>query len=110
LSSSSSNEIKHSSHKRKKCSKKSSRSHDLPLLKVDVKFDFPTYDGELNVDKLDNWFKWIELYCRVPKITHEPSKIQLATLCLRNTTLIWWETRTQVDLIQHGKIISSWIE
>jgi hypothetical protein len=53
-SSSSFDESEHSSHKRKKNSKKSSHSYDLPLLKLDVKFGFPTYDGELNVEKLDN--------------------------------------------------------
>jgi hypothetical protein len=41
----------------KKHSKKSSRSHDFPLLKKDVKFYFPIYDGELNAEKLDNWVK-----------------------------------------------------
>jgi hypothetical protein len=46
-----------SSFKRKKNSKKSSHSHDFPLLKLDVKFDLPTYDGELNAEKLDNWIK-----------------------------------------------------
>jgi hypothetical protein len=80
------------------------------LLKLDVKFDFPTYDGELNAEKLDNWVKQIEVYCRVQKIIQDTSRIQLATLRLSDTTLIWWESRTQVDLIQHGKIISSWIE
>jgi hypothetical protein len=107
---SSSDESEHSSHKRKKHSKKSSHSHDFPLLKLDVKFDFPTYDGELNAEKLDNWVKQIEVYCRVQKIIKDTSKIQLATLRLSDTTLIWWESQTQVDLIQHGKIISSWIE
>jgi hypothetical protein len=80
------------------------------LLKLDVKFDFPTYDGELNAEKLDNWVKQIEVYCRVQKIIQDTSRIQLATLRLSDTTLIWWESRTQADLIQHGKIISSWIE
>ena len=51
--SSSSGASEHSSHK-KKHSKKSSHSRDFPLLKLDVKFYFPTYDGELNVEKLDN--------------------------------------------------------
>jgi hypothetical protein len=55
--SSSSDESEHSSRKRKKHSKKSSCSHDLNLLNLDVKFDFPNYDGELNVEKLDNWVK-----------------------------------------------------
>ena len=29
---------------------------------------------------------------------------------MSGTTLIWWESRAQVDLVQHGKIISSWVE
>ena len=36
-------------------------------------------------------------------------KIQLETLHLGSTTLVWWESRTQDDLVQHGKIISTWI-
>ena len=28
--------------------------HDMPLLKLDVKFELPMYDGEVNADKLDN--------------------------------------------------------
>lgn len=24
--------------------------------------------------------------------------------------MVWWESRTQADLVQHGKIISTWIE
>jgi hypothetical protein len=43
-SSSSSDDRKNSTHK-KKPSKKYSHSHDFPLLKLDVKFDLPIYDG-----------------------------------------------------------------
>jgi hypothetical protein len=68
------------------------------------------YDGELNAEKLDNWIKQIEVYCRVQKIMDDTTKIQLDTLRLGGTTLIWWESKTQIDLIQHGKIISSWDE
>jgi hypothetical protein len=73
-------------------------------------FDFPTYDGEMNAEKLDNWVKRIEVYCRVQKIIHDTTRIQLDTLFLSGKTLTWWESQTQVDLIQHGKIIYSWIE
>jgi hypothetical protein len=45
-SSSTNQESEHSSHK--KASKKSSHAHNLPLLKLDVKFELPIYDGELN--------------------------------------------------------------
>jgi hypothetical protein len=62
-SSSSSGARKHSSHK-KNPSKKSSHARDFPLLKLDVKFELPIYDGELNVENLDNRFKQIEVYSR----------------------------------------------
>jgi hypothetical protein len=52
--SSSSSSLKRSSSF-KKHSKKT--SFDLCLVKLDVKFDFPIYDGELNAKKLDNWIK-----------------------------------------------------
>jgi hypothetical protein len=28
--------------------------HEMPLLKLDVKFELPIYDGEVNAEKLDN--------------------------------------------------------
>ena len=50
------------------------------------------------------------MYCKVQKIIHDTSRIQLATLRMSNTTLTWWESKAQVHLIQHCKIISSWVE
>jgi hypothetical protein len=76
-SSISSEESKNSSH-RKKSSK--NIEHNLPLLKLDVKIEFPTYDGELNADKLDNWIKQIEVYCMVQRIMDKAAKIQLSSL------------------------------
>jgi hypothetical protein len=31
--------------------------HDMPLLKLDVKFELPMYDGEVNAERLDNWVR-----------------------------------------------------
>jgi hypothetical protein len=64
--------------------------------------------GELNVKKLDNWIKKIEVYCRVQKIMDDTAKIQLDALQLSGTTLIWWESKMQVDLVKKGKLVSSW--
>jgi hypothetical protein len=99
------------SHK-KNPSKKYSHyhTHDFPLLKLDVKFDFSIYDGELNAERMENWIKQIEVYCRIHKILDETTKIQLATLRLGGTTLVWWESKTKTNIIQQGKIISSWDE
>jgi hypothetical protein len=43
ISSSNSNEKKH--------------KNKMPLLKLDVKFELPMYDGEVNAERLDNWVK-----------------------------------------------------
>jgi hypothetical protein len=80
----------------------------LSLLKLDVKFELLIYDGELNAKKLDNLIKQIEVYSRVQKIMDDTAKIQLVVLRLSGTTLIWWESKTQVDIVQNGKLISSW--
>ena len=89
-------------------SKYSKKHFKSPLLKLDVKFELPMYDGELNLDKLDNWVKKIEVYCRIQNFDDDFSNIQLATLRLRGTTLIWWESQIKSNLRKKGKIISSW--
>ena len=61
------------------------------LIKLDVKFDLSIYDGELNAEKLDNWIRQIDVYCRVHNIDSDSGKIQLASLCLGGTALVWWE-------------------
>jgi len=39
-----------------------------PLLKLDVKFELPMYNGEVNIEKLDNWVHQIKVYCRIQMI------------------------------------------
>ena len=46
----------------------------------------------------------------VQKIKEDTIKIQLATLLMGDTTLLQWESQTQVDLLQHGRIIFFWVE
>ena len=78
-----------------------------PLIKLYVKFDLSIYYGELNanVENLDNWIRQIDVYCRVQSIDSDSSKIQLASLCLGGTALVWWEGRTQDDMKKHSKIL-----
>jgi hypothetical protein len=68
----------------------------------------PTYAGEINVEKLDNWVRQLEVYCRIQKIVDDTTKIHLASLRLGGTTLILWESKTQKDIKEKGQIISSW--
>jgi hypothetical protein len=62
--------------------------NEMPLLKLDVKFELPTYDGEVNTKKLDNWVRQMEVYCSVQHIKDEATQIKLASLRLAGTTLI----------------------
>ena len=80
------------------------------LIKLDVKFDLQIHDGELNAEKLDNWIKQIDVYHRLQSIDLNKSKIQLASICLGGTALVWWEGRTQADMKRHGKTLSVWSE
>jgi hypothetical protein len=61
---------------------------EMPLLKLDVEFELPMYDGEVNVERLDNWVKQMEVYCSVQQIKDEENRINLASLRLAGTTLI----------------------
>jgi hypothetical protein len=66
------------------------------------------YNGEVNVEKLDNWIRQIEVYCRIQRIKDDETKIQVASLRLESEALIWWEAKTQEDMKKHGKFLSFW--
>ena len=85
-------------------------SPNMPYFKLHVKFELPIYNGYLDAEKLDNWIKQLEVYCRVQGINDDPSRIQLATLRMSGMALTWWESKIQQDLRKNGKIISVWNE
>jgi hypothetical protein len=82
----------------------------MTLLKIDVMFELPFYDGEPNAEKLDNWIRQIEVYCRIEKIIDEETMIQLSSLRMGGTALVWWERKTKQDFKNFGKTISSWLD
>jgi hypothetical protein len=47
----------------------------IPSLNLDIKFELPIYNGEVNAEKLDNWIRQIEVYCRIQKIQDDETKI-----------------------------------
>jgi hypothetical protein len=82
--------------------------HEMPLLKLDVKFELPMYDGEVNVERLDNWVRQMEVYCSVQHIKDEATQIKLASLRLAGRTLIWWQSKLQNGTQQVGNVFPSW--
>jgi hypothetical protein len=82
--------------------------HDMSLLKFDVKFELPMYDGEVNVERLDNWVRQMEFYCNVQQIKDEAAQIKLASLLLAGTELIWWQIKLQNGTQQVGNVFPLW--
>jgi hypothetical protein len=66
------------------------------------------FNGEVTAEKLDNWIRHIEVYCRIQRIKDDETKIRLTSLRLDSSTLIWWEAKTQEDMKKHGKVLFSW--
>jgi hypothetical protein len=82
--------------------------NEMTLLKLDVKFELPIYDGEVNVERLDNWVRQMDVYCSVQQIKDEATQIKLASLRLVGTTLIWWQSKLQNGTQQVGNVFPSW--
>ena len=71
FSSSSTSSSVHQPYKSKNMGKSNS-------LKLDVKFELPMFDGEVNEEKLDNWIRKLEVYLRIQNFLDDETKIQLA--------------------------------
>jgi hypothetical protein len=67
-SSSSSSSSKNSHHSHHYIHKASFKK---PLLKLDVKFSLPIFNGDGNPKNLDNWIRQVEVYFRVQHIDEE---------------------------------------
>jgi hypothetical protein len=80
----------------------------MPLLKLDLKFELPMYDGEVNAERLDKWVRHMEVYCSVQQIKDEVTQIKLASLRLACTSLIWWQSKLQNGTQQVGNVFPSW--
>jgi hypothetical protein len=105
-SSSSSSSSKHFHHSHHSIHKGSFKK---PLLKFDVNFSLPMFNGDFNPENLDNWIRQLEVYYRVHHIEEEEVKVKLAYVRLEGTTLVWWERKLQ-DISKCGNLLSSWSE
>jgi hypothetical protein len=91
-------------------SHKSKTTGKSPFLKLDVKFELPMFNGEVNAEKLDNWIRQLEVYLRIQNLHDDHTKIQLASLRMDGAALVWWEAKTKDEIKKHGKITLSWTE
>lgn len=61
-----------------------------PFLKLDVKFELPMYNSEVNAKNLDNLIHQLEVYFRIQNLQEVDIKIQLDSLRMEGVTLVWW--------------------
>ena len=54
---------------------KQKNDFNVPQLKLDIKFELPMYNREINAENLDNWIRQIEVYCRIQKFTKDHIKL-----------------------------------
>jgi len=66
------------------------------------------YNGECSAEKLNNYIRKIEVYYRIQDIEEDEAKVQLASLQLSGSALVWWEIKLQSDCKKLGKLLSSW--
>ena len=81
-----------------------------PFLKLDVKFELPMFNGEVNAEKLDNWIRQLEVYLRIQNMHDDATKIQLASLRRDGAALVWWEAKTKEEIKKFGKVTLTWPE
>lgn len=81
-----------------------------PFLKLDVKFELPMFNGEVNAEKLDNWIRQLEVYLRIQNMHDDATKIQLASLRMDGAALVWWEAKTKEEIKKFGKVTLTWPE
>jgi hypothetical protein len=93
-------------HSHHSCHSSQKTSFKKLLLKIDVKFYFPMFNGDANPEKLDNWIQQVEVYFRVQHIDEEEVKVQLNSLRLEGIALVWWESKLQ-DIGKCGNLLSS---
>jgi len=58
---------------------------------MEVKFKLKSFGGEIDPERLNQWFKQMEAYFWVQKIESDEEKIEIATLKLEGHALVWWE-------------------
>jgi len=81
-----------------------------PFLKLDVKFELPMFNGEVNAEKLDNWIRQLEVYLRIQNMHDDATKIQLASLRMDGAALVWWEAKTKEEIKKFGKVTLTWTD
>ena len=54
---------------------KSNNTSKIIFFKLDVKFELPMFNGEINAKIIDNWIRQLEVYLRIQKIYDDDTKI-----------------------------------
>ena len=87
----------------------SSSSHSISF-KVEEKVEIPTFGGEVDDDKLNNWLNQLEVYIQIQGVLGDVNKISFARLKMDGHALIWWETHVETLKYENQPKVYSWEE
>jgi len=87
----------------------SSSSNRVPF-KVEAKVNIPTFGGEVDAEKVNNWLKQLKVYFQIYGVVNDVDKISFSRLNMSGHALVWWESHVETLNHEHFYEISSWNE
>jgi hypothetical protein len=75
------------------------------LFKMEARVDIKTYQGEINVLKMNHWLQKLDVYFSVHSIDEEEN-ISFSRLELESHGLNWWESHTQTLRLEGHPLVS----
>ena len=85
----------------------SSSSNRVPF-KVEAKVEIPTFGGEVDAEKVNNWLKQLKVYFQIHGVVNDVDKISFSKLNMSGHALVWWESHLETLNHEHLSKISSW--
>ena len=84
----------------------SGHSGSAPPFKVQVNFDIPVFEGQIDADALEKWLNMLEGYFSVYNFS-DREKITFALLKVVPHVKIWWETHCEKTSTEEPSMFST---
>ena len=84
----------------------SGHSGSTPPFKVQVNFDIPVFEGQIDADALEKWLNMLEGYFSVYNFS-DREKITFALLKVVPHVKIWWETHCEKTSTEEPSMFST---
>jgi hypothetical protein len=83
----------------------SSSSRGVAPFKVQIKFDIPIFEGQIDIDVVDKWLNLLEWYFYIHDFSNR-EKITFALLKVISHVKYWWETFCEIKEIEEPSLFT----